>query len=65
MNTKQHLTRLSKEQADDIVAHHGELAYPRVFAGDDGSYWVLSDELRAYTGYQLHPILSLELDFTL
>jgi hypothetical protein len=52
IDTKQHLTRLTQEQADEIVAHHGDLAFPRVFRGDDGSYWALSDELRAYTGYQ-------------
>ena len=35
-DTKQRLTRLTKEQADEIMAHHGDLAYPRVFIGDDG-----------------------------
>jgi hypothetical protein len=46
MESKQRLTSITKEQAERFEAEG--MGAPTVFVGDDGSYWVLSEQLRDY-----------------
>lgn len=50
MNTepKQRLTQLTQAEADELLLQRENIGAPHVLSGHDGSYWVLSDELRAY-----------------
>lgn len=54
ISAKQRLRRIDKTLADRLAAERGELNVPTVFAGEDGSFWVLAHELREY-GFTVEP----------
>ena len=48
VDEKQRLTRIDKALADKILVDRADLGVPHVYEGEDGSYWVLSHELRDF-----------------